>query len=189
MDSTLGADIAWSEKLLVLLTRISDAFRLFVSNRPVDDYLLFVFSAVLLFWFMSLIGGFPIGAKRRSLVSFADRRHFVGYHRYLQPGSIAPRSLQQCVHVFWIVVFWADQFFKQRVRWGELGVSVDSEAGYDHGRGMALFGLLLVAMAWSLPAMTGIFNSTTDPVLRFSDLRDRFANLTAGLDMSRVCRV
>ena len=60
---------------------------------------------------------------------------------------------------------------------------MDSETGNDLGRSMAVIGLLLVLIAWNIPSISGMMTTGMENRFRFSRLRDRLSNLTAGLDM------
>ncbi|MCD4672799.1 MAG: transglutaminase-like domain-containing protein [Anaerolineaceae bacterium] len=183
LGTTMDAEIVWSERLVSLGGRLSSSSHLFVTNQPIKDYLLFVFSMALLFWFMSLIGGFqlsrsgapwaPLLIAGIALVSIDTSSPEV-LHRGRYSGAFMVFTLLSLGRLY---------FLGERLRWSRSGIAVDSETGYDLGRSMAIIGLILVLIAWNIPAISGLFNTGAGARFRFSRFRDRLSNLTAGLNV------
>lgn len=183
LGSGMASQVWWGERLVSLAGRLSASFELFVTNQPVKDYILYVFSMALLFWFMSLIGGFqlsrsgapwgPLLVAGLLLVSIETSSYEV-LHRGRYSGAFMVFSLLSLGRIY---------FLGERKRWSQSGIAVDSETGNDLGRSMAVVGLLLVLIAWNIPSISGLMTNGLENRFRFSRLRDRLSNLTAGLDM------
>lgn len=183
LGSGMAEEIAWVERLVSLGGRLAASFELFVTNQPVQDYILYVFSMALLFWFFSLIGGFQLSRKGAPwvpllvagvlLVSIETSSYEV-LNRGRYSGAFMVFSLLSMGRIY---------FLGERKRWSQAGIAVDSETGYDLGRSMAVIGLLLVLIAWNVPSIAGLMTTGAGNRFRFDRLRDRLSNLTAGLDM------
>jgi transglutaminase-like putative cysteine protease len=183
LGSGMASEIAWVERLVSIGGRLAASFELFLTNQPVKDYILYVFSMALLFWFMSLIGGFQLSRKGAPwvpllvagvlLVSIETSSYEV-LNRGRYSGAFMVFSLLSMGRIY---------FLGERKRWSQAGIAVDSETGYDLGRSMAVIGLLLVLIAWNVPSISSLMTTGAGNRFRFTRLRDRLSNLTAGLDM------
>lgn len=183
LGASMASEIAWEERLISMWGRLSASLNLFVTNQPVEDYILYVFSMALLFWFMSLLGGYQLsrnGAPWVPLMVAAvlfvsiETSSYEVLHRGRYSGAFMLFSLLSLGRIY---------FLGERGRWSRAGIAVDSETGYDLGRSMAVLGLILVVLAWNIPSISSLMTTGTGNRFEFSRLRDRLSNLTAGLDM------
>jgi transglutaminase-like putative cysteine protease len=185
LGAGMAAEIVWGERLVSLAGRLGASFELFVTNQPVNDYILYVFSMALLFWFMSLIGGFQLSRNGAPWVPLLVAGALLVSIETSSYETQHSGRYSATFMVFALLSVGRIYFLGERKRWNEAGIAVDSDTGYDLGRSMAVIGLLLVLIAWNIPSISGWMTTGAGNRLRFSQLRDRLSNLTAGLDMPR----
>ena len=179
----MDAEINWAERLISLSGRLRESFQLFVTNQPVQDYLLFVFSMAILFWLLSLLGGFqltrsgapwlPLAVACIALVSI-DLSSPEVLHRGRYSGAWMLFALLTLGRLFYV---------GERERWGQQGIAVDSGTGVDLGRSLMIAGLVMVLLAWNTPAISGLIQPDSSIRWQFSRFRQRLQNLTAGLNV------
>ncbi len=183
LGSGMADEIAWGERLMSLAGRLAASFELFVTNQPVKDYILYVFSMALLFWFISVIGGFQLSRKGSPWVPLLVAGVLLISIETSSYEVVNRGRYSAAYMVFALLSLGRIYFLGERKRWSQAGIAVDSETGYDLGRSMAVIGFLLVLIAWNVPSISGMMTTGAGNRFQFSRLRDRLSNLTAGLDM------
>ena len=183
LGTGLDAEIEWGERLVSLSGRLQESFQLFVTNQPIQDYLLFVFSMAILFWLMSLVGGFQLSSSGKPWLALLVAGIVMVSIDISSPEVVHRGRYSGAWMLFALLSLGRLYFVGERVRWGRQGIAVDSDAGIDLGRSMAIIGLVLVLIAWNIPTAAGFLRPDSVPWWQFSQLRQRLQNLTAGLNV------
>jgi transglutaminase-like putative cysteine protease len=186
LGSLSGDELLWVKRLTEIGVRINDAFLILVRNEPIRDTILFLLVMAILFWFIGLTSGYMLmryGKPWIPLVIAAMTLFIVDYnspyleYRYRYTGIFVLLMLLMLGRLY---------FLRSSCEWDDQGISMDYETGYSLGRSMVIGGLLVVVMAWNIPALIRAFNPESEVQQQFSntwsDLRERLANIVAGLE-------
>jgi transglutaminase-like putative cysteine protease len=178
----------WLERSMNLFGRLNASITALVSNRPVQDPILFLSSMVFLYWFCSLIGGYRLIRFQRPWASLLVAGLMVlivdySFEMYASPDSGTSLSLVFFLSV--VVLVAREYFLHSRDQWKQSSHTVENMVGYDLGRGAFLAALVLVLLAWFTPRAVKSFTAGTPEqralATQFQELRDRVSKAVSSL--------
>ncbi len=181
----IAKNISWDERILSLIGRLNFSINEVASNRPIQDPLLFLTTMALLFWILAITAGYqlarhgkPWGPVFMIGLSLAIIDFYTPYQAF--------RDRYSAFFVFLVLVLVARMYLLHSRRdWGEKGIAVDPEIGFDLGRTVAFSGLILVVMAWNVPTLVDALTPGTNIqralARQWDSVRNRFQNAVAGL--------
>ena len=185
MGLTMEGGILWGERLASLGGRLGQTTRIFLSNQPVSDPVLFLLSMYLLFWGVSLIAGLQMVREGRPwlplVVAVVMFFIFDYYHPFAEHRDRYSAFLTLAVVVLVGRIF----FLRSRAEWGSQGVAMDLDTGQSLTWSVVVVAALLVLVSWNLPMVFETMTPGTAARERFSQawmgFRERFSNAFAGL--------
>lgn len=190
LGMTMEAGILWPERILSVLGRIWASLALILQNQPVQDPMLFLTSMMVLFWGISLYGGYQLTRKGNPwaavLIAAITFLIIDFYNPFLAHKG------RYSAFFFLAVILLAGRlyFVNSRKEWRKRGIAVDSETGHGLARSMILTSAILVILAWNVPVFFEVMTPGTaarnQVVNAWSELRDWFGNVAAGLQGDTV---
>ncbi len=153
--SYVAEDVLWSDRLIVLVNRLTHSFQLFVYQRPVRDPALFLFAMASLTWLLSVYVGY-------SLTRRAEPWRII-----LPPGAgillihtsdmYRDRGLWYLVAYLLLALLLLARltYLQLRRQWEEEGARIPPLAGLDISYAVVAAAVLVILLAWTVPSMAG----------------------------------
>jgi transglutaminase-like putative cysteine protease len=187
----LSEEALWSDRLIVLASRLTQTLTRFAQQEPVYDPVLFLFAMAALAWSLSVHAGYAL-TRRGS-----------PWRIILPPGLAAllihtadlyrPRGIWYlAVYLFFSLLLLARlTFLRLRRDWLQEDARIPPLVGLDMGYAMVAAVVVMVLLAWAAPAMADILPAARqvwDRATRpweermdelFASLRRRGATITA----------
>jgi hypothetical protein len=187
----LSDEALWSDRLVVLASRLIQALTAFAQQEPVQDPVLFLSAMAVLAWALSLHAGYALARR-------ADAWRVI-----LPPGLAVlliqasdlyrPRGIWYlAIYLFFSLLLLARlTFLRLRRRWIQHDARIPPLVGLDLSYATAAVVVLLILLAWTAPAMADIlpaarriWDRATSPWEErlddlFASLRRRGATTTA----------
>jgi transglutaminase-like putative cysteine protease len=187
LSSLIRSDL-WLERVQSLVGRLGLALGQLFSNQAVRDPILFLTSMILLFWVTTLWGAYALvrkGSPWYALVIPGILSLVVEYS-FDMYGMPDPGTLFSLFFLLFTVLLIARVYYiRSRKDWVARGHLIENEVGFDLGRGAAITGVLLVAMAWYSPQVIKNFTPGTVEQRTLSQdiqhFRDRFEKAVSSL--------
>ena len=181
----VGSQITWDDRLMSLFGRLSFSINEVVSNRPIQDPLLFIATMSIFLWILSLLAGYQLARNGKPWVPLFLMGLALAVIDFYTPYQ-AQRDRYSGFFVFLVLLLVARIFLlRSRREWNEKGMAVDPEIGYDLGRTVAVSGLVLVMLAWNVPTVIDALTPGTtiqkELAKQWDSVRNRFQNAVAGL--------
>jgi transglutaminase-like putative cysteine protease len=194
---TLGVtqynDITWEDRIASLGERLSGSLNTFFSQLPVEDALLFIVLVSLAYWLISLTAGYLLVRQ-------------AGFLPAILPAGIALLIVQsfdtwgQRRVVYLIVYLLASllllarlNYIKQRAYWKEAHIYLPSEAAHNLNLAILFTTVLMVGMAWLVPAPAQAVDFAKKIWNRVSEGwqsgKEDLGNVIAGLEESGAANV
>ena len=187
---TMEDEILWTERLLSLLGRLGESFRLFFENQPIQDPLLFLVSMAMLYWGLSLYAGYLLTRKGNPWMPVFIAGLLLLIVDFYNP-VFAQRGRYSAVFVLTVLLLAGRVYFiHNQKKWGERGIGVDSETGLSFSKNIMVSGLLVVVLAWNIPVFVDVFTPGTtarDQASRsWNWIRERIENAVVGLQGNTI---
>ncbi len=181
----MGSHMNWDDRLLSLIGRLSYSINEVVSNRPIQDPILFISAMGILFWILSILAGYQLARNGKPWVPLFLMGLALAIIDFYTPYQ-ANRDRYSGVFVFLVLLLVARIYLlRSRREWNDKGMAVDPEIGYDLGRTVAVSGLVLVMLAWNVPTVIDALTPGTEIqkelAKQWDSVRNRFQNAVAGL--------
>lgn len=181
MANIIVGDVLYWERLLSIGGRLGTSFKLFLSNEPVTDPVLFLANMALLFWIVALVGGYNLTRHGKPWISIIVAGIAVVVIDIYHPAVGVHGTAMALYAVLALLLLARMHFLRRKREWEGEEVSVDNEAGFSWGRGGLVTAMVLVILAWNVNSVVKAFNPSTPEHRRavnlWGDLRDRFENL------------
>lgn len=179
----ISDDTLWSDRVVVLVSRLTYSLERFVSLEPVRDPALFLFAMASLTWILSVQAGYAL------------TRHADPWRIILPTGAgilvIHASDIYRDAGTWYLLVYLVVAllllarltFVRLRRRWEAEGARIPPLVGLDIGYGIVAVVVALVLVAWTVPTMADalpaarrVWERATDP------LEERLDSLFASLD-------
>lgn len=185
MGSIMGEPGTWLGRLSALAAQLGDSWSRFVHNQPVTDPLLFLAAMAVLYWALSLGAGYGLVRQRRPWISLLLAGMALLIIDHYDPLA-AHRGRYTGIFVLCVLLLTGRLYYLQlRQKWEAQDVGVDIDTGPSLIRGVFVGALLLVVLAWNLPAIFETLTPGSEAQQRLShswlSFRDRLSNAFAGL--------
>ena len=180
----------WLERVQSLAGRLGVALNQLARVVSVQDPILFLTSMILLFWIAGLAAGYQLvrrGSPWLALIGPGIVLIVVEYSFDMFATQTTDHGpLFGFLFVLFLVLLVARLYYiGSRKAWLARGHMVENELGFDFGRGAAIIGVMLVALAWYSPGVIKSFTPGTPEQTALSGdvkaLRDRFDKAVAAL--------
>jgi transglutaminase-like putative cysteine protease len=185
----LGVGIAWQERLLSLGGRLGVIISFLVQQKPVPDNLLFLVLMGLVYWFLSLHGSYSLVRYAHPWASVLPAGLTVILIQNYDPTD-ARRLWYLVFYLFCALLLVVRTIYIQKRRsWEQSRTYMPPYLGADFLRIAATLCIVLLALAWTLPALADALPQARegwDTVVTpwWNDLRNVFDNAFASLRSS-----
>jgi transglutaminase-like putative cysteine protease len=179
----MSEEVLWSDRLLVLGSRLTNAFGQFIRQEPVDDPALFLFAVTALSWALTVHAGYVL------------TRHGRPWHVILPPALAAllvqasdiyrPRGVWYLAayFLFSLSLLARLTFLHLRSDWQRDDARIPPLIGLDLSYAAAGAAVVLVLMAWTVPTMADVLPPAKEIWDRAtSPLEERMDKLFASLE-------
>lgn len=183
---TLGNDILWSDRLIILAGRLVSALGQLARHEAVYDPLLFLFWMSALFWALGAHAGYTL-TRRGDVWRATLPTGLVLLIIHISDANVASRAWFVAVYLFLSLLLLARlTYLRHRARWRETRTHVPPFIALDLTRIVLLATALLVLLAWIIPALPHVlpaareaWQDATDPwrIRIGEDLENLFASL------------
>lgn len=154
-DATV--ELLWSDRLLILMRRLATIAYQLINRITVMDSLLFVVVMCILFWALAAAGGYALarhGEAWRALLPLGAALLVIQYYDPL----IVRRAWYLAFFIFFGLTLVARMaFVHSQARWRDTRTGLPPHLSLDFIRYTALVVSILVALAWTVPAMANAF--------------------------------
>jgi len=182
---TMRPDMLWMERVTSIGGRLWSTFIQFATNIPVEDSMLFVFAMMVVYWIAGTTAGFAMIRNHRPWFGLALVSITTLIIEYYDPPRAVYGFYTSVFAILVILIISRLHYLNLRRRWDSMAVPVDSETGFDWMRASILSGLILVILAWNIPAWIRAISPASvehrEYLQAWIDLRERFSNLVAPL--------
>lgn len=176
----------WQDCLANLSGRLMHSIKLFISNQPVEDTLLFITMAALLYWILGLHAGYAL-ARKNSYVSSVVPAGVVMLLVQVYDTWGGDRLVFLALYVFVCLLLLGRMYFSEKEQfWGKKHVLLLADVRIDLAIGLAITTLVIILLAWLVPSPAklivgarDLWNDITSP---WRDAGEDLGNVVAGLD-------
>ncbi len=150
---TLGEDIQWSERLISIANRLLITIDQLVQQKPVTDNLFFLTLMSILFWVLSTDSAYHLiryGNAWRAILPIGLTIFIIqAYDPYIQT-----RGWFIAFFLFFSLLLLARLYYlRQQRKWKQRNSYLPPYLGLDHIRVVILTSLILMILAWTVPAL------------------------------------
>ncbi|MDY7076253.1 MAG: transglutaminase-like domain-containing protein [Chloroflexota bacterium] len=181
----ISENALWTDRLINLVSRLSIAIGQLVRQEPVDDPLFFLFCMAVLFWILSVHAGYALTRHARPWRAvLPSGLTLLVIHTY--NSILVSRVWFLAAYLFFALLLLARLIYlRHRARWQRDHVFLSSYVGLDITRVTLQITVLLVLVAWTVPALAtsisaaqNAWEHVTGPWIT---IRDRLDNAVASL--------
>jgi len=187
----LSEDALWSDRLIVLASRLIQALTQFVQQEPVQDPVLFLFAMAVLAWGLSVHAGYALtrrGSPWRVILPPGLAVLLIQTSDLYRPRGI---WYLMAYLLFSLLLLARLTFLRLRRCWQRDDTRIPPLVGLDLSYGMIVVVVVMILLAWTAPAMADIlpavrrvWDRATSPWEErteklFASLRRRGATITA----------
>lgn len=188
IGSTVGRSYLWTERLEIIIDRLTTIVTQLITQDVVTDSLLFLVLMGALFWLLSVHAGYTL------------IRHGMGWRTVLPSGLalfaihtfdplIARRAWYLAVYLFFALVLISRvTFLHHHSRWQQSRTALPPHLGLDFIRFTLAAAGVIVVFAWTAPALANsvpVVAQATQPLRQtWAEMRDRMDNAFASLRSS-----
>lgn len=189
LAATMSHNIKYLEKIVILYQRLYFALYELLHSQPVQDPILFLTFITVLLWILSMMASyqmvrtlkpwFPIIILCLILIS-------IEYFHYYQPKV----QWFSAISFFFIILFIGRlNFLSNKDRWLQNNIVFDSETGFELGRSLALFSIIVIIISWNVPGwltstqQSGLLHDKFD--YQLNGLKTQFENFVFSLNNSQ----
>lgn len=185
---TLDKSLLWSERMIVLISRIELAVLQLANREPVQDSILFILMMCVLFWSLAVHAGFShvrFGSAWCSVLPAG----LVIFLIHSLDAMVSRRSWYLAVYIFFSLVMVARMVYIQRQdRWQSSRTALPPRLGLDFIRLAIISVLVIIILSWTVPAIANSLPAAQrmyHPVQRlWNKTRDHLDNAFASLRTS-----
>jgi hypothetical protein len=166
-------NLAWQEQAASLGGRLAQSFNLFFSQKPVEDPLLFIAFATVVYWSLGLHAGYAL-ARRGSFLSAVMPAGIVLFIVQLYDAWGTPRSGLLAFYLFLCLLLLGRlMYLRRRLFWSEERVWLSSESITDLNITIFITSLAVVALAWLGRGRPTLANPAREPGQRRGKPQER----------------
>ncbi|KAF0106835.1 MAG: hypothetical protein FD146_2193, partial [Anaerolineaceae bacterium] len=177
--------VAWQERLASLGGRLGVSFGLFFSRQPVEDPLLFIAFAAVIYWMLGLHASFALTRKASTLGSILPAGIVMFLVQLYDNWSGARIGLLAFYLFVSLLLLGRVNYTGKRRFWDEQRVWISSASTTDLAIGLTAAALAVILLAWVTPsparplaAARSLWTNITRP---WKEARENLGNAVAGL--------
>lgn len=185
-------DMEWPARLSLLYARIWYATADLIANKPVKDPILFLTTMMVLYWFASLLSTYQLVRRANPWIPLFALgvmilviEYTMEMYRY---AKIVGANYSLVFLIFCLLLMGRIYYLRSKKDWEDRGGTVETEVGYDLGRGVALVAIVVALLAWNTPRVINFFdteNPARERVTRsWQKFRDRVSKAVDSLRSS-----
>ena len=182
---TLGPDVEWTERLLSLAGRLNVAMSELARQDPVQDSLLFLALMTSLFWTLGAHAGYVLTRLGRPWRAALPPGIALLVIQIYDPFITGRVWFLAAYLLFCLLLVARLVHLRRRVHWQRSGVLHSSTVGPEIARATALATVILVVLAWTMPAVAAALPPAEQAWERITRpwiaIRDQFDNAFASL--------
>jgi transglutaminase-like putative cysteine protease len=168
----LVPNMDWMSRLNIIYARLYYATADFLANKPVKDSILFLTAMMALYWLSSLLSGYGLARYANPwlpLVALGIMILVIEYTVEMYHISNPPGGIFSFLFlVFTLLLMGRIYFMRSRRTWETHGGTIEMEVGYDLGRGVVVAAVVIVFLAWNMPAVVNLFSGRSPASERVS---------------------
>ncbi len=178
-------DALWTERLARLMQRLAISITQLLQQEPVQDPLLFVFLVSSLTWMLGVQAGYGLTRYARSWRAILPTGVAVLVIQTYDP-FVTSRAWYLAVYLLFTLLFVARvNYLRHRAHWRRDLFSLPSYLGSDTARVTLQITIVIVLVAWSVPAVATAISPAQDVWQRITrpwiSLRDRLEHAVVSL--------
>jgi len=152
----VSEDALWGDRLVVMGGRLVHTMTRFVQQQPVHDPALFLAAMAALAWILSVHAGYAL--TRRAAAWRVILPPALGVLLIQASDLYRPRGLWYVAAylLFSLLLVARTTFLRLRRQWQDDGARIPPLVGLDLSYAMAALAVLIVFLAWSVPAMADV---------------------------------
>ncbi len=153
--SYVAEEVLWSDRLIVLVNRLTHSFELFVYQQPVRDPALFLFAMASLTWVLSVYAGYSL--TRRAEPWRIVLPTGAGILLIHTSDMYRARGLWYLAAYLLLALLLLARltYLQLRRRWEEDGARIPPLAGLDISYAVVAAAVVVILLAWTAPSMAG----------------------------------
>jgi transglutaminase-like putative cysteine protease len=188
LGETLDPSLQWSERVWILGTRFGVASGDFLSKRQVHDPILFLALMAILFWMISLVGGYCLTRYGQVWPAILPAGIALIIIDHYDPGQ-ARWATYLGVYLFSsLLLLGRMTYLRYQSEWQALGVKQSPGTGADISRAALMAVVVLVLFAWTVPAIGQSLSPASQLWVKiskpFESFRTRMSNAFSSLQSS-----
>ena len=183
---------SWSENWGVFQTRILNACSDLLQGSPVEDNILFITGMGVVYWVVSVWAGIALIRKGEIWLPAFFLTTAVISTQFFQPPVYRNELLSGAFSFLLIFLLGFQQYQGSHKRWKKENAYEDQDARKVFLSSAAIISIVIVMIAWSLPAIIDLATSGTKQhkafVQSLEDTGDLFSNLFSSLTSQPVSK-
>ncbi len=186
---TMGRGVEWKERVLSMFGRLSVIIHELVYQEPITDNLFFLFSMSLLFWALSIYGGYHLVRYAAAWRAILPAGLAIFVIQNFDP-LLSRRAWYLSIYIFLaLLIVGRLVFLKQREKWLQHRTYIPRDVGFDLSRVTLTISTVLILFVWNAPIFTNpvpglraAYQVIRSPILTLTDkMSYMFASLQASV--------
>jgi transglutaminase-like putative cysteine protease len=188
----LITDAEWPARINIIYARLWYATADLLANKPVKDPFLFLATMLILYWFASLLSTYQMVRRANPwlpLLALGGMILVIEYtmeiNRY---AKVTGATYSFLYLIFCLLLMGRIYYLRSKKDWEMRGGTVETEVGYDLGRGVAVAAIAVALIAWNTPRVINFFESENSGRVRvtrsWQAFRDRVSKAVNSLRSS-----
>jgi transglutaminase-like putative cysteine protease len=177
--------VPWSERVVSLAGRLYISGRQFIRYEAVDDPILFLTLMSILFFLLSISAGYYLVRYGNVWASLIPSGISIFIINHYDPANPAWGRIMGFFLFFSLLLVARVAFMRYRQEWQATGVSQSPEASSDLSRAGLVAVIVLVILAWNVPAFAAASDGIRELWVSISHpwetMRSRFSDALAAL--------
>lgn len=182
----------WNENWGVFQTRILNAFTNLLQGSPVEDNILFIAGMGVLYWVVTVWAGVALTRKGEIWLPAVFLSAAVISTQFFQPPVYRNELLSGVFFFLLIFLLGYQQYQRAHNRWKNENAYEDQDARKVFLSTAAIISIVIVMIAWSIPAIVDLATPGTKQhkafVQSLEDTGDLFSNLFSSLTSQPVSK-
>ncbi len=150
---TMQPEIQWSERAISLTGRLGHSFGQLIQRKPVNDPILFVTAMASLYWVLSVHGGYMLTRHAHPWLAMLPMG-FGLFMIHIHDPFWPRRTWFLATYIFFALLLLARlTFLHNQASWKRSRTRLPPYLGLDLIRGTLLATIVVIILAWTVPAM------------------------------------
>lgn len=185
LGNTQYPDLAWQERFISLGGRLVRSFSQFFYQKPVEDPILFIAFAAVVYWSLGVHAGYALVRRGSFLPVVLPAGILLFIVQLYDAGTVSRSSLLAFYLFLCLLLLGRLIFLRKRLSWSEERVWLSSESVTDLNITIFVTALVVVSLAWVAPtsvrqisAAKNLWDEAAQP---WQAAREKLNNVVASL--------